>query len=522
MLHAIRSEKNWKLWIVPMFTVLVLSVFVIGVGVLYNGVQNQLRHQQSATVAKAIALDLIGQVQSVARTLNGVGQFEIIEQNSKLDAYGMISRGLVSKYPGFFYAINFVKPDGVIARVYPIEQNKEALGKDLRTRPELVSYLDESRKNKTAFISHRVHTYQGIYAIIVYEPMHDSQGKFRGWLNAVIDIDNWLRNQIREQGWDDLYIRMQWSNADKNDLILGGKTPPAQTFTYDLPILNQMVKIDVGMRDTSLTNRYDLHLDLMWGVVFFLLMTVTILIYKLTLSNTNLIRVNEQLSVKNILLNSLAHDLASPLASLGLTLEMVVQAAKSAMTDIQKQRVFKNLKTLQDMLASVRTLSRLELEIENLKTQSVPLKKAVEEATSQVLEQANLKKTEIQFDQVNDAHVVSAEGNTLIHNVIPNVLSNAVKFSPVGSTIRLKSTQVGSSVWLSIVDEGSGFADEEIQNFNHGSALQSHRGTAGEKGTGLGLIQVKGFMQLYGGNAVIRNRADDKRGGLVRLEFISG
>ena len=117
---------------------------------------------------------------------------------------------------------------------------------------------------------------------------------------------------------------------------------------------------------------------------------------------------------------------------------------------------------------------------------------------------------------------ISAERISVINEVFNNLISNAIKFSPVGGKIMIKSDSQYSKTQVTFFNEGSGFSDDQITSFNNGDILESTAGTIGEKGTGFGLSLVRGYMNVYEGNIVIGNFIDSQNnieGSKVLLTF---
>lgn len=85
-----------------------------------------------------------------------------------------------------------------------------------------------------------------------------------------------------------------------------------------------------------------------------------------------------------------------------------------------------------------------------------------------------------------------------IRLVLRNLLSNAVKFTPTGHSVFVDATQVGQYVECCVADEGTGIAPDIMKRL-FGYEQSSSAGTAGEKGTGLGLILCKEFVEKNGG-----------------------
>lgn len=507
--------SHFKTWIAPTLTTVILAIFVISSALFYNQVQDELRNKESALVAKAIAVNLANEIKSVARVLNGLSQMETVDADNKIELYDKIATGLIERYPGFFYAINFINAKGMIQKIYPVKKNEKALGQSLMERSDVKPYLIDSIQNHEARMSHRVQTFQGIHAVIIYEPLYDKKGQFKGWVNAVINIDNWIVAQLKAEGWKDVYILLQWEGHPESELVIGNNRPE-KMYSYDVRIMNQKFKMNVGRISNSLSSLHKKLLNVLEFSGIFLLVLVTFLLFRLTISQNNLISANQKLSLKNILLNSLAHDIASPLASLGLIVEAAVTNKDSKIPATLKERALKNISILNEMLSSVRSLSRLEMEHQKFKTKPVEIKSAIENAVEAVSVAAARKNVQFDIFVKAENSYVEADEATLINNVLPNVFNNAIKFTETGTTVTVTAVEDGPCICVEILDQGTGFTAIEIEKFNSGYNLASSVGTQGEVGSGLGLTQVKGFMELYSGTATL---GGSDKGALIRLKF---
>lgn len=97
-----------------------------------------------------------------------------------------------------------------------------------------------------------------------------------------------------------------------------------------------------------------------------------------------------------------------------------------------------------------------------------------------------------------------------------NLLSNAIKFTPRGGRVTVAATAVGGRTTLSVADTGIGMSPERIAElFEIGKS--SHTGTAGETGTGLGLILVRDLAERNGGS--LRVESHPGRGSIFRIEL---
>ncbi len=94
---------------------------------------------------------------------------------------------------------------------------------------------------------------------------------------------------------------------------------------------------------------------------------------------------------------------------------------------------------------------------------------------------------------------VYADGN-MLDTVIRNLLSNALKFTKAGGTVTISATHAENAVTVSVSDTGIGISEEKLSNLFRIDARVQRVGTAGEKGTGLGLILCKEFVERHGGS----------------------
>ena len=86
-----------------------------------------------------------------------------------------------------------------------------------------------------------------------------------------------------------------------------------------------------------------------------------------------------------------------------------------------------------------------------------------------------------------------------VEQVVSNLLSNGIKFSPSHTTIIVRIATEGDAVVVSVSDQGQGIPREEQDKFFKPFSKTSVRSTAGERSSGLGLAIVKNIVTAHGG-----------------------
>ena len=92
----------------------------------------------------------------------------------------------------------------------------------------------------------------------------------------------------------------------------------------------------------------------------------------------------------------------------------------------------------------------------------------------------------------------------LIHEVILNLIENAIKYTPQGGHIKVSSTEIDEQVVVVVEDSGDGIDKSEIVKVFD----KFHRGkdhSMKTKGSGLGLYLVKYFIELHGGEVFLES-----------------
>jgi signal transduction histidine kinase len=93
----------------------------------------------------------------------------------------------------------------------------------------------------------------------------------------------------------------------------------------------------------------------------------------------------------------------------------------------------------------------------------------------------------------------------MIETILRNLLSNAIKFTKAGGEIKVEAIAKGSFAEIAVIDNGVGITKENLKNLFRIDEQFRRDGTANEKGTGLGLILCKEFVEKNSGNISVES-----------------
>ncbi len=236
---------------------------------------------------------------------------------------------------------------------------------------------------------------------------------------------------------------------------------------------------------------------------------------KLALSEKKLRRANQ---AKDKFFSIIAHDLKNPFnALIGLSDYLVRNFKK-----IEYSRVLDIIRNINQV--SNQSYALLEGLLQWSQTQSgtmsvnitvVCLNELISNNMSLLAEAAKAKEIDMISD-MPDYFYVWADKN-MIDTVIRNLLNNAIKFTHREGKIKISVKKNGKQVWLLVKDNGQGMTEKQVQHLFSIESNYSTPGTEKEKGTGLGLIVCKEFIDKCKGK--IEVESEYNKGSTFRVKL---
>jgi signal transduction histidine kinase len=222
---------------------------------------------------------------------------------------------------------------------------------------------------------------------------------------------------------------------------------------------------------------------------------------------------NEELSVlnstKDKFFRIIHHDLLSPFTAIHATAGFL-DKFYDKFDDGKRKSYLKMI-----LGSSERLLKLMDNLFEWVKTQSGEIDFKPEETdirniveTNMQLLGNNINSKEIETDVKIPAGCRANSDRNMIDTIVRNLIANAIKFTPEKGKITISAKSFKNKVRLSVEDNGIGISRSNLKKLFKVSEVFTTPGTNDEKGTGLGLILVKEFLDICGGNIFVSSQPD--------------
>jgi signal transduction histidine kinase len=201
--------------------------------------------------------------------------------------------------------------------------------------------------------------------------------------------------------------------------------------------------------------------------------------------------------VKDKFFSIISHDLRSPINALAGLLDLLDKGA------VKPEELPNHVQELKSRFNHTRTLlnnlldwTLLQMDKLNLQANKIDLHKIVDE-NIQLL--ASVQNKQIELKNLIPASAIAWADSNTVNLVIRNLMTNAIKFTNDRGVVVIAAEEKPTEWLVSVSDNGIGMNADVLKILFDKTAPYTTRGTANEKGTGLGLILCKEFVEKNGG-----------------------
>ena len=202
----------------------------------------------------------------------------------------------------------------------------------------------------------------------------------------------------------------------------------------------------------------------------------------------------------------LAHDLRGPFAgAIGLSEILVEDIDEMDKMEI-KELSYDINQILHEQFVLLENLldwSRIQQNKYQYEPERIDLSEITDRVYRFMLNNAKAKNVNLDVDVPDNIFVTG--NSTMLHSVLQNLISNSIKFTNEGGTVKISVIKKVLFAQVIVEDNGIGMDSDTLQNLFKADIIKSTDGTAKEKGSGLGLLLVKEFATRMGGEVHVES-----------------
>lgn len=278
-----------------------------------------------------------------------------------------------------------------------------------------------------------------------------------------------------------------------------------------------IAKNKLQQKDILIQTRQKYFITIISLLILIIAIILFFILSKLKNKNNELSIKNEKIEAQSLELKEInatkdkffsiiAHDLKNPFQSLIGISEIIID-------DYEEISPKEQLNLMRQLNSSSKSTYNL---LENLLEWSmnqtgriipqivdVTINEIIKSEIEKLISQATAKNISM-INNVDKTFTVKADQN-MLSLVIRNFITNAIKFTPSGGKIEINSIKEKDSIKVEIKDNGVGIPSSQLENIFKFDVDKSQQGTANEKGSGLGLILCKEFIEKLNGKVNVES-----------------
>jgi PAS domain S-box-containing protein len=208
--------------------------------------------------------------------------------------------------------------------------------------------------------------------------------------------------------------------------------------------------------------------------------------------------------MKDLFTDIMSHDILNPVGII-MNFAEIIKNEENLKDEAMADAIIRNARRIEDMIQNATIYARLEAASE-IEKEELDLAELIATTIEQLYPHAREKGINILFEPA-EKHAIKA--SMTLGSAFENLISNAIKFGPGGSEVRIEIEDDGKSKIISFEDRGGGISDESKETIFERFTRREKKAV---KGSGLGLAITKRIVEMHGGRVWVE---DNPGGGSV-------
>ena len=232
---------------------------------------------------------------------------------------------------------------------------------------------------------------------------------------------------------------------------------------------------------------------------------------ELKAKNAELDEKNSQLNLLNAdkdkFFSIIAHDLRNPIGALRELPQLIAENLDNYSKDELRRLITMQrdaARNLFELLENLLTWSRMQRGLIEFNPEPIQVSALVQRSIALLTPSAAQKA--ITLTQAVNPSLLGMADHKMIDAVVRNLISNAIKFTNSGGTIEVSGNDDGAFMTIAVKDDGVGIGEQFLPKLFRIDEQYRRTGTANERGTGLGLILCKEFVERNGGEIRVESK----------------
>jgi PAS domain S-box-containing protein len=221
-------------------------------------------------------------------------------------------------------------------------------------------------------------------------------------------------------------------------------------------------------------------------------------------------RLKELNATKDKFFSIIAHDLKSPFSTItGLSNILLEQVKDNDLDGIKEfsTYILDSSERAMDLLLNLLEWSRSQTGEIRYQPELIAVEAYIDSSIDLLINTAKQKSIAL-IKNISESSIRVTADKAMFSTVLRNLISNAIKFTRVGGQIMVSVSQSPDELTIAVADNGVGIKQNQLEKLFRVDESVSTPGTQNEKGTGLGLILCKEFVEKHGGKISVESELE--------------